>query len=159
MGGPTRAAGTPQKGGLVRIGANEASRQPTQEDSRMRPRMHSHPVVAHIPEGQALSGGNGRTVGPVSSQEDSSGIAGRAPPPAYIHQETHDSTHHLVAEGICPNIEYSESAILGCPLRGEQISMAGSNGLTFAFQRLSTKGRKILFPIQRITGQIHEWDR
>ena len=88
--------------------------------------MHSHPVVAHIPEGQALSGGNGRTVGPIAGQQDRSGIAGRAPPPAYIHQETHDSTHHLVAEGICPNIEYSESAILGCPLRGEQISVTGS---------------------------------
>ena len=125
----------------------------------MWPRMHSHPVVAHIPEGQALSGGNGRTVGPVSSQEDSSGITGRAPPPTHIHQETHDSSHHLVAEGICSNIEHGEPAVFGCPLCGEQIPVTSSDGLSFTFQWLSTKGRKILFPVQRVTGQIHEWDR
>ena len=122
-------------------------------------RMHSHPVVAHVPEGQALGRRNGRPMGSIAGQQDRPGITRRASPPTHIHQEAHNSPHHLVAEGICSNIEYDKPTVHGRPLRGEQITMTRSDGLTLALQWLSTEGSEILFAIQRITGQIHQRDR
>jgi hypothetical protein len=54
-------------------------------------------------------------MGTVAGQQDFSGVACWSLTKAHVDQEANEAAHHLVAERICPNLEYQNVVSLVDP--------------------------------------------